>query len=351
VALNLSSPLGHGGSFRLGAGELFVVEGDEYDTAYFDKRPKFLHYRPEVALLTSVEFDHADIYRDPAHYRSAFASFLELLPASGYLAVARESPQAVVLARAARCTVESYGLEEGDWTVRDLSFDPEGALFTALHRGIALEPWRLPLFGRHNVENALGVAALCHHLGLRSEEIGSGLAGFLGVRRRQELLGTPNGIAIIDDFAHHPTAVRETLAAVRLRYPGRKVLAMFEPRSNTSRRNVHRAEYARAFTGAALALIAAPHRAAQIPESERLAPDQLAREISALGTPARFVETVEGLVAEARGWAQPGDVILLMSNGSFGGLSGKLLQALEQDPQQSPLTASFDKGPVGPGSA
>jgi UDP-N-acetylmuramate: L-alanyl-gamma-D-glutamyl-meso-diaminopimelate ligase len=329
VALNLSSPQGRGGSFRLGAGDLFVVEGDEYDTAYFDKRPKFLHYRPEVALLTSVEFDHADIYRDMAHYRSAFADFLALLPKSGFLAVAQGSPEAMALARYASCPVATYGIDAGDFTARNLSFDASGASFTALQGEHPLGTWRLPLFGRHNVENALGVAAVCRHLGLDPDEIGAGLAGFLGVRRRQELLGSPGGIAVVDDFAHHPTAVRETLAAVRAHYPGRRVLAIFEPRSNTSRRNIHRAEYARAFAGADLALLAAPHLASQIAEGERLIPEQLAREIAAQGTPARFVSTVEGLVAEAAAWAHPGDVILVMSNGSFGGLPYKLLQTLE----------------------
>jgi UDP-N-acetylmuramate: L-alanyl-gamma-D-glutamyl-meso-diaminopimelate ligase len=329
VALNMSSPQGPGGSFRLGKGDLFVVEGDEYDTAYFDKRPKFLLYRPQVALLTSVEFDHADIYRDLDHYRSAFASFIALLPASGHLAVAHGSGDGVALAREARCPVETYGIDAGDWSARDLAFEPSGARFTPVHGGRALGTWRLPLFGRHNVENALGVAALCRHLGLEPEEIGAGLASFLGVTRRQELLGSPRGIAIVDDFAHHPTAVRETLAAIRTRYPGRRVLAIFEPRSNTSSRNIHQAEYAHAFAGAALALLAAPHRASQIAEGERLAPDQLAREIAASGTPARFVATVEGLVTEATAWAKPGDVILVMSNGSFGGLPRKLLAALE----------------------
>jgi UDP-N-acetylmuramate: L-alanyl-gamma-D-glutamyl-meso-diaminopimelate ligase len=329
VVLNLTSPQGPGGSFRLGKGDLFVVEGDEYDTAYFDKRPKFLHYRPEVALLTSVEFDHADIYRDMAHYRSAFAAFIALLPESGYLAVAHGSAEAGALAREAQCATETYGVDGGDWTARDLKFEPSGVTFVAVHRGSSLGTWRLPLFGRHNVENALGVAALSRHLGLSPDEIGAGLASFRGVKRRQELLGTPRGIAILDDFAHHPTAVRETLGSVRARYPGRRILAIFEPRSNTSSRNIHQAEYAHAFSGAALALLAAPHRASQIAEAERLAPDQLAREITAAGTPARFVETVDGLVAEATAWAKPDDVILVMSNGSFGGLPRKLLAAFQ----------------------
>ena len=333
VALNLaanasepSAPLGS--NFRVGRGRPFVVEGDEYDTAYFDKGPKFLHYRPEVAILTSVEFDHADIYRDLAHYESAFARFVALLPPHGHLAVSAAYPNALALARAAACPVESYGLTAGDLQARDLAFDERGAHFTAVLKGRELARWTLSVWGRHNVENALGAASTCLHLGVPPDAIGAGLSTFLGVRRRQQLLGEPDGIAVVDDFAHHPTAVRETLAAVRARFPGRRVLALFEPRSNTSRRNIHQDAYAHAFAGAALALLATPHRAAQIDEGERLDPSKLAQEIAASGIPARHMESADAILAATLAEAKPGDVVLVMSNGAFGGLCQKLVAAL-----------------------
>ncbi len=317
-----------GGNFRVGAGRPFVVEGDEYDTAYFDKGPKFLHYRPEVAVLTSVEFDHADIYRDLPHYESAFARFVALLPAGGHLAVSAAYPNAIELSRSAACHVETYGLTAGDLRAEDLAFDSRGSHFTAVRRGERLGRFTLGVFGRHNVENALGAASACLRLGLSPEEIGAGLASFRGVRRRQQLLGEPGGVAVVDDFAHHPTAVRETIAAVRARFPGRRLLAAFEPRSNTSRRSFHQGEYAKAFAGAALALVATPHRAAQVAEGERLDPEKLAADIAATGTPARHLPDADAILAALAKEARPGDVVLVMSNGAFGALPTRLLEAL-----------------------
>ena len=317
-----------GGNFRLGKGRQFVVEGDEYDTAYFDKGPKFLHYRPEVAILTSVEFDHADIYRDMAHYESAFARFVALLPEGGHLAVGSRYPNAVILAEDAACGVETYGLEHGDLVAKGLSFDEQGAHFTAVRRGQEVARFTLGVWGRHNVENALGAISACLHLGLTAQEIGEGLKRFSGVRRRQQLLGSPRGIAVVDDFAHHPTAVRETIAAVRSRFPHRRLLAAFEPRSNTSRRNIHQVQYAHAFEGAALALLAEPHAAAQIAEEERLDPTRLAGELTAAGVPAKALPNADEIARALAAEARKGDVILLMSNGAFGGLAKKLLAAL-----------------------
>jgi UDP-N-acetylmuramate: L-alanyl-gamma-D-glutamyl-meso-diaminopimelate ligase len=323
VALNL------GGNFRVGTGPHFVVEGDEYDTAYFDKGPKFLHYRPKMAILTSVELDHVDIYRDLPHYESAFARFIALLPEGGYLAVAAEQPSAVSLAGAAACRVESYGLHSGDLRVRTLSFHQEGARFSVERLGQGLGAFEMPVFGDQNVENALGTIGVALRLGLSTEEIAHGLRTFRGVRRRQEELGRPGGIVVIDDFAHHPTAVRATLAAVRTRFPDERVLALFEPRSNTSRRRVHEEAYARAFHLATEVIVARPHRAAQIPDGERLDPDQLAAGIAAQGTPARHLDEVGDMAQAVKDWAKPGDVVLLMSNGDFGGLGPKLLEVLK----------------------
>ncbi len=326
VALNL------GGNYRMGNGRPFVVEGDEYDTAYFDKGSKFLHYRPEVAVLTSLEFDHADIFRDLAHYESAFARFVALLPRAGHLAVSTAYRTAVSLAENAACHVETYGLEQGELHARELQFDGHGSHFIPVRRNKELARWTLGVWGRHNVENALGAASVCLHLGLSVDEIGEGLATFQGVRRRQQLLGSPGGIAVVDDFAHHPTAVRETLAAVRSRFQGRRVLAIFEPRSNTSRRNIHQGAYAKAFAGAALALLSTPHNPSQIAEEERLDPEKLAHDIATGGTPARHLANVDDIVAAVLAEAQPNDVVLVMSNGAFGGLCGKLMAALAARP-------------------
>ena len=197
-----------------------------------------------------------------------------------------------------------------------------------VRRNVELARWTLGVWGRHNVENALGAASACLHLGLTTDEIGAGLTSFQGVRRRQQLLGSPGGVAIIDDFAHHPTAVRETLAAVRSRFQGRRVLAVFEPRSNTSRRNIHQGAYAKAFAGAALAIVSTPHNAGQIAEEERLDPEKLVHEIAASGTPARHLSNVDEIVTALAAEAKPGDVVLVMSNGAFGGLCGKLLARL-----------------------
>src|SRR6266851_1047960 len=294
-------PLNFNEGFRLGKGEHFVVEGDEYDTAYFDKGPKFLHYRPRTAIVTGAEFDHADIYRDTPHYESAFEKFYALLSPEG---------------------------AEANWTARRLSLGPAGASFEVAFRGSPEMRLTLPAAGRHNVENALGVYAACRALGLSAQEIAAGFASFRGVKRRQELRGEPRGIAVIDDFAHHPTAVRETIAAVAAQYPGRRLVAVFEPRSNTAMRKIHQQEYAHAFAGAAEALISQPTAIAKVPESERVDARRMAADIAEAGTPARWMEGPDAIVALLSREARPGDVILAMSNGGFGGLHKKLLDAL-----------------------
>src|SRR5437764_11588192 len=264
-------PLNFNEGFRLGKGEHFVLEGDEYDTAYFDKGPKFLHYRPRTAIVTGAELDHADIYRDTPHYESAFEKFYALLPPDGYAAACSTFANWKRLASFARCRVESYSSKDGaeaDWTARRLSLGPSGASFEVAFRGSPEQKVTLPAAGRHNVENALGVYAACRALGLSPDQIAAGFASFRGVKRRQELHGEPRGIAVIDDFAHHPTAVRETIAAVLAQYPGRRLVAVFEPRSNTAMRKIHQDEYAHAFKDAAEAIISQPTAIANVPESQ-----------------------------------------------------------------------------------
>ncbi|MBI5547991.1 MAG: UDP-N-acetylmuramate dehydrogenase, partial [Deltaproteobacteria bacterium] len=202
--------LDYGSNFRVGAGDWFVVEGDEYDTAYFDKGPKFLHYRPRTALFTSMEMDHADIYRDLAHYRSSFERFAALIPPEGYVAVGAGYPGAVEVARAGRGRVETYGRPGADWQASEIVHRRDGAWFDVVYRGQKLRRMNLALGGPHNIENALGSIAVCHALGIGLEEIARALATFRGVKRRQELRGEPRGVLVIDDFAHHHTAIRET---------------------------------------------------------------------------------------------------------------------------------------------
>jgi UDP-N-acetylmuramate: L-alanyl-gamma-D-glutamyl-meso-diaminopimelate ligase len=319
-------------NFRLGAGPHFVVEGDEYDTAYFDKGPKFLHYRPRTAILTSCELDHADIYRDEAHYESSFERFVDLLPADGFLAACAGYASVRRIAARARCRVETYGVAAAgaDWEARGLALASDGARFTLVRRGAPLADVHLPVGGSHNVENALGVAAAATALGLSPAEIAAGLQAFRGVKRRQEVRGTAGGVTVVDDFAHHPRAVRETLAAVRGRFAAGRILAAFEPRSNTSRRSLHQRDYATPATWgpAAEVFVLQPAPTASVPEAERLDVGAVVGSLSAAGLPARAFATVEEMVPAIVAAARPGDVVVAMSNGAFGGIWGRLLEAL-----------------------
>jgi len=325
-------PLNFNEGFRLGGGEHFVLEGDEYDTAYFDKGPKFLHYRPRTAIFTGAEFDHADIYRDLAHYESAFERFFALLPQDGFVAACSTFPNWKRLTSYAKCKVESYSaLEtaEANWHARWINLGPSGATFEVEYKGTAEIRVVLPAAGRHNVENALGVYAACRALGLKPDEIAAGFRTFRGVKRRQELKGEVRGVAVIDDFAHHPTAVRETIAAVLAQYPGRRLVAVFEPRSNTAMRKIHQDEYAHAFRGTDEAIISQPTAIAKVPESERVDAKRMAEEIGKSGTRARWMESPDAIVTVLASEARAGDVVLAMSNGAFGGLHDKLLKALD----------------------
>jgi len=321
-------------NYRLGRGAHFVIEGDEYDTAYFDKGPKFLHYLPRTAVLTSIELDHADIYRDLEHYQSSFEKFVGLLPKSGTLAVSASYPNAVAIARGsvARVVVYSGHKDIGaDYAARGVSFSPKGARFTLLEGGKPVSELELGIGGPHNVENAVGVYAAARALGLSADEIGRGFASFTGVRRRQEVRAEIGGVLVIDDFAHHPTAVRETVAAIRLQYPSRKIWAVFEPRSNTSRRNIHQQEYAGAFCGATRATIKIPEHHDQVPLAEELDVHKLLSELRQRGIEADSANEVQQLVDLVTKSARPGDLVLAMSNGSFGGFVEKLLQALPRE--------------------
>jgi UDP-N-acetylmuramate: L-alanyl-gamma-D-glutamyl-meso-diaminopimelate ligase len=280
-----------------------------------------------------VEFDHADIFRDLPHYEATFEKFVRLIPQDGQLLVCAAYPNAVKLSReGCKGRVVTYIAKEGadaDYTPRGLSFGPAGARFEVVERGQSLGTAELPMGGTHNVENALGVIAAARGLGLSFEEIRKGLATFSGVKRRQEVRGEPGGIMVVDDFAHHPTAVRETIAAIRHRYPQRRLWAIFEPRSNTSRRNIHQEDYANAFTGAARASLKVPERHDKVPVGEELDVRKLVEDLKAQGIAAEGSTDVQALVDLAARESQPGDVLLVMSNGAFGGFIDKLLAALK----------------------
>jgi UDP-N-acetylmuramate: L-alanyl-gamma-D-glutamyl-meso-diaminopimelate ligase len=318
-------------NYRLGRGPHFVVEGDEYDTAYFDKGPKFLHYRPQTAILTSIELDHADIYRDLGHYESSFDSFVRLIPAEGTLVVCAAYPNALRIAKAGRARVVSYGAKAGpevDFTATSIAISADGAHFTVTETGRVLGEVFLRMSGVHNVENAMGVIAASRAIGLSFGEIATGLAGFGGVKRRQEIRAEIGGVMVIDDFAHHPTAVRETVAAVHRRHPERPVWAVFEPRSNTSRRNLHQREYAKAFAGARRASIKVPEPHDKVPVDEQLDVSSLVAALKSDGIEADSADGVDELVERIAHEARSGDVILVMSNGSFGGFIDKLIAEL-----------------------
>ncbi len=389
------------GNFRDGAGPEFVVEGDEYDTAFFDKTPKFLHYHPDTLVLTSVEFDHADIYRDITEVKAAFAKLVAGVPATGAIIAAAGSAVIDEVLADARCPLLRYGVNnaDADLDARALRTDADGTHFELHISGVLTHPVHpfdrakplpeglphpahpvdraeplpealpeglsqsappfdrdrgasrpahpvdraeplpevlpvfLPAFGRINVANALAALAVLHLRGVPLAEAATALRAWRGVKRRQELRGVAAGVTVIDDFAHHPTAVRETLLALRERFPGRRLLAVFEPRSNSSRRAIFQADYARAFDAADQVLLqqvdaAAPIYSAFGEVRERLDTARLADEITARGTPAAACKDVPEIVDQLAQLCRPGDVVITLSNGSFGGIWDKLLQRL-----------------------
>ena len=318
-----------GGSYALGSDPPFVVEGDEYDSAYFDKRPKFMHYRPRHAVVTSVEFDHADIFADPADYRGAFESFVGLLDPDGLLALCGDDPDVRALAGHTDATVRTYGLDDAnDARAAGCTATPDGLRF-ALHLDGRRTEAMLPMHGRHNVQNALAAALLARREGASLSQIVDGLASFEGMKRRQEVRGQPHDVLVLDDFAHHPTAVQSTIEAVRAGHPNRRLVTVFEPRSNSSRRKIFEGPYGRAFDAADAAFLKAPPVRHNDDEATMLDPDAVVHAIEDRGTPARAFEEVDALLPALVDTLRPGDVALLMSNGSFDGLPERLVDELE----------------------
>lgn len=316
-------------SYRIGAGPAFVIEGDEYDTAFFDKGPKFMHYRPDTALVGTVEFDHADIYRDLEHVKKVFTWLTNLVPRRGLIVRHEDCDVTREVTSGAFSRVEGYGLSAGTWRAERIGDSGEGAHFEVLRHGMLFTAVRLRLSGDYNVRNALAVVAAAAEQGLSAREIAAGLATFEGVRRRLEVRGEASGVTVLDDFAHHPTAIRETLQAVHQRFPGRRVWAVLEPRSWSLRRNVFQDRLAEALAPADEIVLAEVYGAEELSPAERLDPERLVRDLARTGRTARFLRDVDAIVAHLVEACREGDVVTVMSNGGFGGLHEKLLEALQ----------------------
>ena len=325
IALNF----GEGGSsYRLGSGREFVLEGDEYDSAFFDKSAKFLKYLPDIVVINNIEFDHADIYADLDAVRLAFRRLVNLVPRSGLLLLGHDSPHAVALRDNAVSPVETFGTSDGaTWQATDIEHADGTTRFTIRRGGTAIGRYASPLLGMHNVRNALAAVAVASHVGVAPADVTLALAEFRGVKRRLETVGARDGVTVLDDFAHHPTAVRETLTALRTGYPKRRIWAVFEPRSASSCRRVFQADFAGAFGDADETVVAAVFRST-LPEEERLSPQRLVADLQARGQRARYIPEVNDIVRTIAAERRSGDVVVLMSNGSFGAIHQKLLQAL-----------------------
>jgi len=316
---------------RAGGGSHFVIEGDEYDTAFFDKEPKFLHYRARTAILTSVEFDHADIYRDLDHVQQSFRKLVAGMPEDGLLIARWDHPEVREVCAEAPCEVWGYGPgQDWDGRVESVDHDAGTMTFTVLRDGAPVGTFTSCMVGEHNLYNQVAAVASLIREGCAPDALATALATFRGIKRRQQVLDEPGGVTVLDDFAHHPTAVRLTLGALRMRFGGRRMWAIFEPRSASSRRRVFQQAYAGAFDAADQVLIAPLHDPSGIPEAERLDPEGLAAAVRARGREAMHLPDVDAIVATVAANAMEGDVVAVMSNGGFGGLHGKLIAALHE---------------------
>jgi UDP-N-acetylmuramate: L-alanyl-gamma-D-glutamyl-meso-diaminopimelate ligase len=322
-------PQNFGKSFHLGQGGVFVVEGDEYDAAFFDKRPKFVHYRPKIVVLTAVEFDHADIYPDMQAYRAAFKTLLSLLPADGLLIACADDPEVTALARTAPCRVVTYGLGPGAaWSGDGIEAGEDATRFSLTRDGRRIAAVTLPLAGRHNVANTLGVLAAAEAVGVDLQKAAALLAGFSGIARRMQVRGVVDGVTVIDDFAHHPTKVRETVRAARARYARSHLVAVFEPRTATSRRKVFQEAYSASFATADEVIIVPPFDAEKIPEADRFDSAELVAALQQTGQKAALRSNADEVVKDLAGRLGKDSVVLIMSNGAFDNVHEKLLSAL-----------------------
>jgi UDP-N-acetylmuramate: L-alanyl-gamma-D-glutamyl-meso-diaminopimelate ligase len=314
--------LGRGARFT--DSEWFILEGDEYDTAFFDKRSKFVHYLPEVAVLNNLEFDHADIFPDLSAIQASFGHFIRLIPRNGMLLANGDDANLASLIQVNHCPVKRFGLEDSNAVhAFNVRYGP-----TATEFEIPSFKFHLNLVGELNLRNALAVIACAKHCGFKNHQIQAAFDTFKGIKRRMELRGIAGGVTVIDDFGHHPTAIRETLAALRIKYPRQQIWAIFEPRSNTTRRNVFQNELPRAFAGADTVIIAEVARLDMLASDQRLDTDRLMQDLRAAGKNAFYLPGVEAIVGHVAQHAAGAEVVVVFSNGGFGGIHSKLLQRL-----------------------
>jgi UDP-N-acetylmuramate: L-alanyl-gamma-D-glutamyl-meso-diaminopimelate ligase len=320
-----------GTSFQLRDGRPFIIEGDEYDTAFFDKGPKFMHYFPDALILTHVEFDHADIYADLDAVKTAFRRLVNLVPRRGRIVAFDAAENVSECVSRALCPVERYGFAaDSAWRLMDLRFESGVSRWRVFHNGEAWSDLTLPMAGEHNALNATAAAALAAGQGVPREAIAEALSTFRSVRRRLEVRAEIGGIAIIDDFAHHPTAIRETLRALRAAYPGRRLWAVLEPRSNTLRRNVFERELVESLALADRVVLAAVYHSEKIPPAERLHPENVIAALQAAGRNAVLLPNADAIIASLAPQLVSGDVVAILSNGGFDGICEKFPLALEQ---------------------
>jgi UDP-N-acetylmuramate: L-alanyl-gamma-D-glutamyl-meso-diaminopimelate ligase len=312
-------------SFRVSDGDNFVIEGDEYDTAFWDKGPKFLHYFPDSAILTSVEFDHADIYKDLDAVKTAFKRLVNLVPRRGRMVAWDGSANLDECLTKAFCSVERYGFgEKSQWRIENVKYEPSRTTWRVFRNGESWAEFEFGLAGEYNVLNATAAAAMAAGYGIPVEHIAEALRTFQSVKRRLEVRAEINGVTIIDDFAHHPTAIAETLKALRTRYTGRRLWAVLEPRSNTLRRNIFEQELVRALGVADQVVMAAIFKPEAVPVNERLDPANVINGLNTNGTQARLLPTADEIVAQIAPELRSGDVVGILSNGGFGGIYEKL---------------------------
>lgn len=326
-----------GASFKITDSKYFVIEGDEYDTAYFDKGPKFLHYLPEIVILNNIEYDHADIYPSLDAVMKSFRLLVNLIPSEGRLVAGWDSPvvreiiSKPIAPQGVWCKVDSFGIEHPDakWTAREIDFLPEETRFKVICEGREYAQFRTPLAGMFNVRNCLGVIAMAEALGIDRQAVADGLATFKSVKRRMQVRGEIDGITVIDDFAHHPTAIRETLRAVKQKYRDRRIVAIFEPRSWTTRKKVFQKDYPPAFAPADYVVIAPIFESFRLSQDDQLSVDDVIATLVFQGKQAFSIAGADAILQHLAPDLRSGDVVVVMSNGGFEGIHEKLLAAIE----------------------
>lgn len=326
-----------GASFKITDSNYFVIEGDEYDTSFWDKRAKFLSYLPQTVILNNIEYDHADIYPDLESVKRAFRLLVNLVPSQGRLIAGWDSPvvreiiEHPVAPQGVWAPVESFGIDSADakWTARGIEVSPEEMRFMVFCEGREYGTFRTPLAGNFNVRNCLATIATAEILGLERRLVAEALATFKSVKRRMQVRGVVNDITVVDDFAHHPTAIRETLLAAKQKFPGRRIVAIFEPRSWTTRKKIFQDAYPVSFVPADYVVIAPIFESFRLASDDQLSVEQVIDDLRAAGKQAFSLDGVENIVAHLAPALRAGDVVMVMSNGGFGGIHQKLLDALK----------------------